>query len=150
MREKLKTGLFVALAALFFLFSLGLRNHAKSRFQAVETEDDRFYLPPAEWLRFFSLGYNEAVTDLIWIKTILYFGSHVETKEGERFVMSYLETAADLDQRFKALYVAGSVLTLYQNHGKVTRKSIDMSMRASTCPCGCWSAGERLSPTTAR
>jgi hypothetical protein len=129
MSSKLTTSLFLTAAALLFVLSLGLRTQARSCFEAVLTDDDRFYLPPAGWLRLFSLGYNEAVTDLVWVKTILYFGENIKIAGGGRFVMNYLDTALALDPRFQRLYVAGSVLTLYQEGGKVSRRSVDMSMR---------------------
>ena len=128
MRTALKTSIFLALSATLFILSLELRLLAKSRFQAVQTDDDRFYLPPAAWLRFFSCGFNEAMADLIWVKSVLYFGKAVVLKPGERFVMRYIESAVGLDPRFRNIYVPGSIFTLYQNSGKVTRKSVDMSM----------------------
>ena len=59
----LKKGFPIALAAILFVLSLALRSAAEVRFEAVRSDEERFYLPPSTWLRFFCLGYTEAMAD---------------------------------------------------------------------------------------
>jgi hypothetical protein len=106
----------------------GLRNHAAARFESVRTDADRFYLPPPLWLRLFSLGFNEAVADLVWIKSIIHFGKNFTIKDQERFVTNFVESAIELDPRFRSIYVAGAVLTMYQDRGKPSKKTLLMAI----------------------
>ena len=95
------------------------------------TRDDRYYLPPSKWLRVFSLGYTEAAADLVWGRTILYFGEKMAGNSDEgasAYFMNYLLSAVDLDPKFRSCYTDGSTLTLFQNHGRVTMKSIQMAL----------------------
>jgi len=98
----------------------------------VLTDDDRFYLPTAKWLRVFSIGYNEAAADLVWIKTIVYFGERVgsstaDVKARNNFTVNYLTTAVDLDPKFRRAYTAGSALTLFQNL-EVSEQTVEMAI----------------------
>ncbi|MDJ0761711.1 MAG: hypothetical protein QNJ97_01885 [Myxococcota bacterium] len=95
------------------------------------SEDARYYLPPAMWLRVFSLGYTEAAADLVWIKTIVAFGGQFDTKkeaDQERFAMNYLATSVELDPRFRRLYTDGSALTLFQDRGIPSEKTVQMAI----------------------
>lgn len=118
----------MALAAALITAAIGLRRDAAARFAAVQTDEDRFYLPPPRWLRFFSLGYNEALADLIWIKSILHFGKGFTMKGGERFVTDFVASAIELDPHFRNIYVSGAVMTMYQDRGKPSKKTLLMAM----------------------
>ena len=111
-----------------------LRGLSVSKYAQVFEDDQRYYLPPSNWLRVFSLGYTEASADLIWVKTLVYFGEQAinrftaEPKGDETvFTINYIRTAIDLDPRFRNLYRRGGVLTLHQK-GKITKKTIDMAI----------------------
>ncbi len=105
-----------------------------SIYDAILADDDRYYLPSADWLRVFSAGYNEVGADAIWIRTVLYFGQYVvadkddnresDKKKDASFTVSYLITAADLDPKFRRLYTYGSGLTLFQKSGMITEESV--------------------------
>lgn len=125
---------FLKLAAICCLSVLAVLLQVKSAdvHARVISEDDRFYLPAAKWLRVFSLGFNEAAADLVWIKTIVYFGQRVgssssKIKGRENFTVNYLTTAVELDPRFRRAYTAGSALTLFQNL-EVTEKTVNAAM----------------------
>jgi hypothetical protein len=125
-----RTFFLLILAAIGFAASFFLQHKAASALDEVMTEDDRYYLPPSEWLRVFSLGYTEAAADLIWVKTILYFGEKMTKKKdgrGSEHLMNYLLSAVDLDPKFRSCYTSGSTLTLFQEHGRVTKRSIHMA-----------------------
>ena len=124
-----RTLLPVLLATAAFVGALSLQQKSSDAMRAVLTEDDRYYLPPAEWLRVFSLGYTEAAADLVWVKTIVYFGEKIgaKTEGGAHQMMNYLMTAVVLDPKFRSCYTAGSTLTLFQENGRVVRRSIEMA-----------------------
>lgn len=108
-----------------------LRSIAVSHYQDTVIDDGRYYLPPSSWMRVFSLGYNEAMADFIWVKTVMYFGEQMKkrnTQDATGFVMNYLLNAVDLDRKFRTLYSIGSTLTMYQNGGKISRRSLEMAI----------------------
>ncbi len=128
---KKHSAIYVGIAILGFVAAVSLQNKSASALNSVMERDDRYYLPPSQWIRVFSFGYNEAAADLIWVKTIVYFGEKMtekKSKAGSQFVMNYLLSAVDLDPRFRNMYVAGSTLTMFQNRGRVSEKTIQMAM----------------------
>ena len=130
MRPFLKHGFAILLCTTLFTLMILTQKVASSAYHATIEEDDRYYLPPAGWLRLFCLGYNEAMADLIWVKTVIHFGEQTKKETAETgFVMNYLLTAVELDSRFRALYTVGSTLTMYQSQGRITRKSLDMAIQ---------------------
>jgi hypothetical protein len=130
--KPLVTRLFIALlAAILFAAMMPMQKIAARAFESAVEEDERYYLPPAAWLRIFCLGYNEAAADLVWVKTIVHFGKNLTAapkKSTDPFVLNYLMTAVELDRRFRSLYTVGSTLTMFQNHGVITRHSLDMAI----------------------
>ena len=101
----------VALAVL----SDGLRASAHERREAAQTYEDIYYLPPPGWLRVFSLGWNEALADLIWMRALVYFGDEFQQAEGSvRHVFDYAEAIATLDPHFLAIYRWVGVAGLYR------------------------------------
>jgi hypothetical protein len=116
---------------LLFFTAVLLRGVTSRIYSDSITDDDRYYLPPAKWLRIMSLGFNEAAADLIWIKTVVYFGGQWELRKIEaedNFTVNYLGTAVELDPRFRSVYTIGSAITLFQDRGHVTEKTVKMTM----------------------
>lgn len=104
----------------------------------VMTDDDRYYLPPAEWLRVFSLGYNELAADLVWVKTLVYFGDMslktwakdkkaAAANHTANYTTNYMWTVCDLDPRFRSVYNRGSALALFQR-GNVSEQTAQMAI----------------------
>jgi hypothetical protein len=128
-----------ALALALFVSAAGLRSHAVAILSAVQTDEDRYYLPPPAWLRFFGLGYNEAVADAIWIRTIVYFGGALKhalaarakdapaRDSGSDFTVNYVRAVVDVDPRFREAYRDGAGLTLYAG-GDVTERNCKMAV----------------------
>lgn len=127
MNARVKSAGLVAVGIALFFAAVHLRGETSRIYSSSVSEDDRYYLPPAQWLRAMSLGFNEAAADLVWIKTLVYFGGQWETnkEKGEsNFTMNYLGTAAQLDPRFRSIYTTGSAITLFQDRGKVSEKTV--------------------------
>jgi hypothetical protein len=125
-----KIGLFVSAGLLFFA-AVGLRSVTQSIYDEVMANDERYYLPSASWLRVFSAGYNEVAADFVWVRTVVYFGGTVFSKENpddeskkSPFTVNYLTTASDLDPKFRRLYTMGSGLTLFQRNGEITEETV--------------------------
>jgi hypothetical protein len=132
--------LLAVLIAAFASIALFARAEAKRAFDRVATNEDRYYLPPATWLRAFSVGYNEAAADLVWITTIVYFGERAvfatkgaahpadaEEPASAQYTVNYLAVVTSLDPRFRGAYQDGSRLTMYHK-GRITRSTVDMAI----------------------
>jgi len=137
----------VLLAVLVLALSssvLWTRAGAARIFDRIVTDDDRYYLPPPSWLRAFSVGYNEAAADLVWVTTIVYFGERAVFKtkgaveEGTarsasaepasaQYTINYLSVVTSLDPRFRGAYCDGARLTLYHK-GTITRRTVEMAI----------------------
>ncbi len=106
-------------------------------YDRILTDEDRYYLPPATWLRAFSIGYNEACADVLWATTLVYFGGKENwikrgsISDGQNdtavHTVSYLDLVTSLDPRFRGAYRNGGRLTLY-HQGKITRQSVEMAI----------------------
>ncbi|MCP4674152.1 MAG: hypothetical protein GY854_01250 [Deltaproteobacteria bacterium] len=124
----------IVIALSLFTAGVHLRTATASIYNEVTIDDERYFLPPAGWLKVFSLGYNEAVADLVWIKTLVYSGGVMLDRKKrlaagikKDFSTNYLYTATDLDPKFRSLYSRGSTLTLFQGL-EVTKKSVLMTI----------------------
>jgi hypothetical protein len=118
--------------------AVGLRSRAADGFDRVVEDEDRYYLPPSGWLRAFSLGYNEASADLLWIKSVVYFGGlykRAERSDADRrarrrsalHTARYITAITDLDPRFVKAYVIGSRFVLYHKR-RLTRETVEASI----------------------
>lgn len=81
-----------------------LRREAATHWQAAETYEDIYYLPPPAWLATFSLGYREALADLIWMRSLIYFGEEFRERGAVQHVFDYGEAMVALDPDFRRVY----------------------------------------------
>lgn len=82
-----------------------------------------FYLPSKRVLKSASLGHQTFFADLIWIRALLYAGSHFTEKGSIKWVPRYTDAIVTLDPKFRYPYVWGSILLLYNRWG-YTRESV--------------------------
>jgi len=81
-----------------------LRLSAVAQRDATETYEDIYYLPPPAWLPAFSLGHREALADLIWMRSLIYFGEEFRERGELRHVFEYGEAMLTLDPDFRRVY----------------------------------------------
>ncbi len=120
-----------------FCFALLARSSTAQIYDRILTDEDRYYLPPATWLRAFAIGYNEACADVLWATTLVYFGgkenwikrgsSPDEQNDTAIHTVDYLDLVTSLDPRFRGAYRSGGRLTLY-HQGEITRRSVEMAI----------------------
>jgi len=91
-----------------------LRAHATGAYDRGQTYEDTYYLPPNEWLPVFSLGWDEALADLIWMRALIYYGDEMSHDGAVRFVFRYGEAIETLDPEFVAVYQWVGVAGLYR------------------------------------
>ena len=66
--------------------------------------EDIYYLPPPRWLSTLSLGWDEALADLLWIRALVYFGEELKQRGQVRHVFDYAEAIVTLDPYFLRAY----------------------------------------------
>lgn len=72
------------------------------------------YLPSGKLLRIASLGYDSLVADLLWVKSVIYFGDEVKKKGDFRWVSHYFDLITDLNPPFEAPYEFGGIVLAAQ------------------------------------
>lgn len=82
-----------------------------------EIENEVLFVPDGEKIKNFTFGYENLVTDLIWLKTVQYIGGNARH---QRFHLlgDYLESVTDLDSKFYAPYFLGLLLLPDIEQGK--------------------------------
>ncbi len=80
------------------------RRAAHGHFVATERYEDVYYLPPPRWLKVLSLGHDEALADLVWIRALIYFGTELKHRGAVRHVFRYGEAIVQLDPDFRRVY----------------------------------------------
>ena len=74
-------------------------------------EQEPVYLPKAEYLRPMALGWRNALADVLWFRTISYFGAHYRSDHTYPWLASMCDLVTDLDPRAKHVYhFAGVIL----------------------------------------
>lgn len=81
-----------------------LRASAHGNFVESQTYQDVYYLPPRAWLPVVSLGWDEALADLIWMRALVYYGDQFAHRGRVEFVHDYVEAMEELDPNFVAIY----------------------------------------------
>ncbi len=84
--------------------SRALRLLGQDHFAATQRYEDIYYLPPTHWLPVVSLGYREAMADLIWMRSLIYFGEELGAKGHVQHVFRYGRGILHLDPHFRRAY----------------------------------------------
>lgn len=84
-------------------------------------DQDVLYLPPAQHLGPMSLGYREALADLIWIRAVIFAGDRAGATNFA-WIIEYLEAIYSLAPGFRRPYAWGGVAFIY------TGETIDRAM----------------------
>ncbi len=91
-----------------------LRVQAIAHSAATERYEDVYYLPPAEWLPTLSLGYREAIADVLWLKSLLYFSDEVRHTGHSRYIYEYAKSMLTLDPYFHRVYAWLAMAGVYR------------------------------------
>ena len=74
-------------------------------------EREPVYLPKAEYLRPMALGWRNALADVLWFRTISYFGAHYRSDHTYPWLAAMCDLVTDLDPRAEHVYrFAGVIL----------------------------------------
>jgi hypothetical protein len=98
-----RIALVLALVAAF-VPALWLGERTRAHQEATATYEDVYYVPPPTWLNVFSLGHDEALADLLWLRALVYFGDEMAHRGSMRHVFRYTDAMLTLDPDFRAVY----------------------------------------------
>lgn len=112
----------VSLGATVVALLLCHRAHAQFHRASFPDEVDRYYLPPPTALKVASLGYREAVADLVWVATIQH-GSDRRLQRGGRFpwLELYLDATLALNPYQLKVYLWADGTLTYSRGGMKNR-----------------------------
>ncbi len=109
-------GIFVVALAGSIFIGRGLEARGETR----RLSEESLYIPSATFLRYASLGHQTMVADLMWIRTVQYFGREIEirrelnqprdSKERYKFLYPLLDLTVSLDPQFVRAYRFGGIL----------------------------------------
>lgn len=104
-----KSLIFLSILCLFvgaFSFHLKL-DEMKSPYQSTEVY---MYIPSGEFLRPFTLGFNQILADYFWIKTVSYFADHLMSDRKYPWLYHILNLVTTLDPQFIWPYYFGGII----------------------------------------
>jgi hypothetical protein len=81
-----------------------LRVKGMTQLEATKQYEDVYYLPPSGWLPALSLGYRDALADLVWLKSLLYFTDEILHRGESHYVFEYSKAMLTLDPYFHRVY----------------------------------------------
>lgn len=102
---------------------LVFRHHQES-----QRYEDIYYLPPADWLPVLSGGFRAAAADLIWCRSLVYFGEQLIQRGAVKYAFDYTDAVLALDPDFRSAYEWIATAALY----KPTDVSLADGRRAAT------------------
>src|SRR5438132_1710614 len=85
---------------------------ALERRQAVTQQEstELVYVPPAKFLKVVALGYQHTLADLLWFRTISYFGHHYWGNRVYPWLGYMCDVVTDLDPRAEHVYRFGGLI----------------------------------------
>jgi hypothetical protein len=83
-------------------------------------DEELRYLPPPRLARYLSFGYEHLAADLMWIRTVQYFGKHLESDKRYPRLPALLEVTVGLDPHFIEAYRYGAEFLWLAGHTKTT------------------------------
>jgi len=96
---------------------LGLMFLSLHRLEAERTfipqNMDSFYLPSARALKIGSLGYRHMLADLMWVKTLMYFGEEMNGPKRQTWLAAHAWRVIALDPDFELAYQWAGAAMLY-------------------------------------
>lgn len=94
---------------LSLFFAQAYLQKSLSRYQ-VDQSESFLYLPKGDYLKPLALGYDQVLADLLWVKTVAYFGSHYMSDQKYPWLYHMLTLIIDLDPRFDFPYYFGGIV----------------------------------------
>jgi len=98
--------------------------------EAVVEDDQPVYLPRAEYLQPLALGWRNTLADVLWFRTISYFGQHFRSNRTYPWLASMCNLVTDLDPRaFHVYRFAGVILPWEANQAEAGIGLLEKGLR---------------------
>jgi tetratricopeptide (TPR) repeat protein len=123
-----KAALLIVLGLALLPVMRSLRVRAMDHYLATQRYEDVYYLPPAEWLPVLSLGYREALANLIWMRGLVYFGEELMQRGEVRHVFDYGHAIVTLDPELRPAYTFVNMAALYNARQELTRQDVEQAV----------------------
>jgi tetratricopeptide (TPR) repeat protein len=104
-----------------------LRLSAFAQHKAGQHYEDVYYLPNASFLPVLSLGFRQALADLIWCKSLIYFGEELSHRGHVEYVFAYTDAVLALDPSYRSAYIWIATAAIY----RPVAVSMDNGLRAA-------------------
>lgn len=108
--ENIKTTLLLFTAIVLLMTIAVLMQRQPSVSPRANHVEKLNYLPSGTFLKGMALGYDEALADFLWVRTIGYFGSHVKTDQDYTWLIHMLQLITELDPRYESPYEFAGVI----------------------------------------
>lgn len=122
-----RTLLILATLVVFAIGSHAMRGRVLDRRLGAPAELDVLYVPPVDSLQWMSMGYREALADLLWVRALIYTGEHLKDPEVAA-VDRYVEAINGLSPRFRRAYLWGGITAVYGGQSVITRDMVDRAI----------------------
>jgi hypothetical protein len=111
-REMILTAVLVSVAACIGMFAKSVDGQTEPF--AVNVPSEFVYLPPSQFLRAVALRYEHVLANVLWFRTISYFGQHYHTDRAYPWLAHMCQTVTDLDPSAEDVYRFGGVILLWE------------------------------------
>lgn len=122
-----RLGVIALLGALVGLAGAAHRRIDERR-AALPPEEDVRVLPTPAVLERISLGYREALADLLWVRAIVLAGERLGHTDAE-LVERHVEAITTLAPRFHRPYLWGGITVVYGGEGRIDRDLVERAIR---------------------
>ncbi len=119
--------LLLAIAVIMGLGAGWMHGRVIERRAAFPKDLDVLYVPPPHHLERMSLGYREALADLVWIRGLIFAGERLEEGDLEA-TTRYTEAVTGLSPRFHRAYLWGGITNVYGGSKHITREMVDRAI----------------------
>lgn len=113
-RSRITALAWVGASIVLVLSARALRLEATETALGTQRYEDLYYVPPPAWLKVFSLGHDEALADLLWVRALVYFGDELKERGQVRHALKYADAIVTLDPDFKRVYRWAGVAGMYK------------------------------------
>ncbi|MCK4518512.1 MAG: hypothetical protein KAU12_00185 [Candidatus Omnitrophica bacterium] len=110
----LKRPFFYVYLLVLFLCVYGFQSTIDKIKESKPSKSELLYLPYHKNINRFSLGFNEIIGDILYIKAINYFGEHYLSDRSYPYLYQLLDAATDLSPRFKDVYEFGAIILTFE------------------------------------
>lgn len=101
--------------------------------RAITPEEEAMYLPNAKAVQALSFGYKNILADILWFKTISYFGLHFKTDKNYTWLYHMCDLVTELDPKAEHVYRFGATMLAWEAGG-IRESNLLLSKAVSTFP----------------